>query len=483
MSSSDHSSPCSFVIFGATGDLATGKLLPSLYRLEHARRLPEDLRFVASGRQPMSDDQWRKTMQERLKRELPEIFTPELFARLAARFSYVAGDLGGPDLYAKLKQQLPHACQRTVFYLALPPGLYPEVVSRLAEARLNEPRGLTRIVVEKPFGRDLASAQTLNRLLHGSFEEEQIYRIDHFLGKEMVQNLLVFRFANPLIEGLWNRNFIQHVQITVAETIGIGTRAGFYEKTGALRDMVQNHLMQLLTLTAMEPLPALDADALSAEKVKVLRSLRPIPEDEVDRFAVRAQYAAGEIGGERAPGYREEQGVAADSVTETYAALKLYIDNWRWKGVPFYLRTGKRLAAPHWHIALRVSRAPHQIFSGSPEPNWILISMQPQESLGMEVNAKLPDTEMNTRVLRLHASYRERSAAELDAYATLLLDVIEGDRKLFIRYDEVEWSWRVIDPALRAWDNARETIATYPAGSWGPKEANALIEGEWRDSV
>ncbi|HID50264.1 MAG TPA: glucose-6-phosphate dehydrogenase, partial [Chromatiales bacterium] len=347
-----------------------------------------------------------------------------------------------------------------------------------------------RIVVEKPFGEDIDSAKALNLRLHKHFREEQIYRIDHYLGKETVQNLLVFRFANPLIEPIWNRNYIDHVQITVAEDKGIGTRAAYFDEAGALRDMLQNHLMQLLTVVAMEPPAMLDADALRDEKVKVLRSIRPIPRRAINAHALRAQYGSGTIHGQPVPGYQDEPGVSEHSTTETFVAAKFYIDNWRWRGVPFYLRTGKRLAESLSAISIRFRHPPQQLFRETPleniEPNWIVLSLQPNQSMHMELHAKQPGLDMNTRVVKLMASYQEEGSKLLDAYETLLLDVIEGDRSLFLRFDEVEWAWRLVDPVLRHWVNDTEFIHTYPAGSWGPEEASRLFDSEdqdWRNHI
>ena len=484
--------PCTFVIFGATGNLASNKLLPALYHLEAAARLAESLSIVAFARRPWSDDEWRAHMREVLATKIKGSLDTPVFERFVARFRYQQGDLNEVASYQALADQLPpeSACSSTVFYLAIKPAEFSAVIHNLEAVGLNKPRGLNRVVIEKPFGEDIESARVLNQLLHQNFGEEQVYRIDHFLGKETVQNLLVFRFANTLIEPLWNRNFIDHVQITVAESNGIEKRADYYDRAGALRDMLQNHLMQLLTVVAMEPPPALEADALRDEKVKVLRSIRPIAKRAVHAHAVRAQYARGNVEGKPVPGYQEEDNVEPNSITETYVAAKFYIDNWRWRGVPFYLRTGKRMKHQTSMIAIRFRHPPQQLFRETPlesiEPNWILLSIQPDESMRMEIHVKQPGLDMDTRMMQMNASFLKTDEQTLDAYETLLLDVIEGDRSLFLRFDEVEWAWRVVDPILKHWAVEREYIPTYPAGSWGPADANRLFDSDdqtWRNEL
>ena len=484
--------PCTFVIFGATGNLSTNKLLPALYHLEAAGRLTESLSIVAFSRRAWGDDDWRKHMREVLADKIKGKQDTPIFERFIARFSYQQGDLNDIESYQKLARRLPseEACSATVFYLAIKPAEFSAVVRNLEAVGLNRPRGLNRVVVEKPFGEDIESARTLNQLLHQHFDEEQIFRIDHFLGKETVQNLLVFRFANTLIEPLWNRNFIDHVQITVAESIGIEQRADYYDQAGALRDMLQNHLMQLLTVVAMEPPPALEADALHDEKVKVLRSIRPIAKKSVHAHAIRAQYARGMIDGKSVPGYQQEENVEPNSITETFVSAKFYIDNWRWRGVPFYLRTGKRMPRQTSMIAIRFRHPPQQLFRETPletiDPNWILLSIQPDESMRMEIHVKQPGLDMDTRMMQMNASFLKTDEEALDAYETLLLDVIEGDRSLFLRFDEVEWAWRVVDPILKHWAVERDYIPTYPAGSWGPPDANRLFDSDdqtWRNEL
>ena len=486
--------PCYFVIFSATGNLASRKLLPALYQLDDAGRLHDDLRFIAFARRDWQRDTWLAHLDRVLREQLGEQLKPAVFERFALRFDYVAGDLADPQAYRRLMDELskprPGVCENIVFYLAIKPSDFLPVIEQLNTLGINRAHGRHRIVVEKPFGEDIDSARMLNARLHRYFDEEQVFRIDHYLGKETVQNLLVFRFANTLIEPVWNRNFIDHVQITVAESEGVGRRAGYYDATGALRDMLQNHLMQLFTIVAMEPPAQLDADALRDEKVKVLRSIRPLSAQAVHAHAIRAQYAPGRVAGQAAAGYRSEPGVSPESATETYVAAKFFVDNWRWRGVPFYLRTGKRLAENTSLIAIRFRHPPQLLFheagASHLDPNWVLLSLQPTECMHIELHAKEPGLTMNTRVVRLNASYRESPSSTMEAYKTLLLDVVEGDRSLFLRFDEVEWAWRVVDPILREWQASRDYIPTYPAGTWGPREANRLFERDdqfWRNEI
>jgi len=486
--------PCTFVIFGATGNLARIKLMPALYHLEHAGRLPEGTQILCLGRREWNDDEWRHEVRELLAAKVKPGLVEEVLERFLDRVRYFRADMMERESYLALKQHLQEeTCypDNMVFYLAIRPAEFGVVSHYIAEVGLHmEESGWRRLVIEKPFGYDLESAEILNERLHKDYDEHQLFRIDHYLGKGTVQNVMVFRFANLMLEPLWNRNYIDHVQITHSESKGIETRAEYYDSSGALRDMIQSHLLQMLTLVAMEPPASLDAEALRDEKVKVLRSIRPIPQSAVHAHAFRAQYTRGRVNGEKVSGYLEEEGVPSNSTTETFAAVKLYIDNWRWRGVPFYLRTGKRMAHNNSMISIRFKRPPQQLFRETPieqiKPNWILLGIQPEEVLRMEIQVKQPGLEMRTCTTQLDATYCGVSERSLDAYEGLLLDVVAGDRSLFLRYDEVSWAWRVVDPILKVWSIERDYIHTYPAGIWGPREANRLFEREeqrWRNGL
>ncbi len=485
--------PCTFVIFGATGNLAINKLLPALYHLEQAARLPDGMVIVGFGRRDWDDDGWRKEVQQSLKDKVRCGLDPSLIARFLSRLRFVQGDLEKPEDYRGLAERIeqdPDLPRNIAFYMSIRPGAVAMVSDSLVAVGLHEEQGgWRRLVVEKPFGYDLESAEGLDQHLHRNFSEKQIFRIDHYLGKGTVQNVLVFRFANLMMEPLWNRNYIDHVQITHSESLGVGGRADYYDGAGALRDMIQSHLLQMLTLVAMEPPPSLDAESLRDEKVKVLKSIRPIPPSAVHAHAFRAQYRSGMVNGEKVPGYLEEGDVPPHSTTETYAALKLYIDNWRWRGVPFYVRTGKRLAEPVSMIAIRFRRPPQQLFAKTHidriKPNWLVLGIQPRECLRAELQVKVPGLEMRTDTTTLDATNYGADPIKLDAYEALLLDVIQGDRTLFLRYDEVSWAWRIVDPILKVWSMERDYIPSYPAGSWGP-ETNRLFDHEeqqWRNSI
>lgn len=486
--------PCTFVIFGATGNLSKNKLLPALYHLEAEGRLPSHMVIVGFGRRDWSEEAWQRQVESYLGGRVRSGIDPQVFARFCARLRYFRGDLDEQASFDRLHQLLqedPALPQNIVFYMAIRPAEFGRVSECLAASGLNrEEGGWRRLVIEKPFGYDLESAQVLEEQLYRYYREEQLFRIDHYLGKETVQNVLVFRFANLMMEPLWNRNYIDHVQITHAESHGIETRADYYDGAGALRDMLQSHLLQMLTLVAMEPPARLDDESLRDEKVKVLKSIRPITPSAVHAHAFRAQYKSGVVDGEKVAGYLDEASVPAHSTTETYAAVKLYIDNWRWRNVPFYIRTGKRMADSSSMISIRFKHPPQQLFRETQleriKPNWLLLGIQPDECIRAEMQIKVPGLEMKTQTTSLNASHCNTTAQGLDAYEALLLDVIEGDHSLFLRYDEVRWAWQVVDPILKVWSMERDYIHTYSAGSWGPEVSNRLFDRDdqrWRNAM
>jgi glucose-6-phosphate 1-dehydrogenase len=481
--------PCSLVIFGASGDLMKRKLMPAVYSLMHEGLLPPYFTMIGVLRRDYSVEKFRAEMKQAVTQFCRYPINADVWASLEERIDLVQGDFSKQETFDKLKAALDRSDEKfgtkgnRMFYLSTAPSQFAIITELLKKARVTEGAGWNRVVVEKPFGTDFASARDLNSHLHNLFEEEEIYRIDHYLGKETVQNLLVLRFANGIFEPIWKNQNIDHIQITVAETLGVGTRAGYYEESGAVRDMMQNHMMQLLALVAMEPPINLTAQQVRDEKVKVLRALRPIHEKDVPNVTVNAQYTKGILHGEGVKGYREEDNVSQTSVTETYAAVKLFIDNWRWEGVPFYLRHGKRMAKSGTEIAVYFKKAPGILFhaadSETPiEHNALIIRIQPDEGISLRIEEKVPGQNIHIQSVKMDFKFgSEFGGSSPEAYERLILDAMIGDATLFIRHDEAEQSWIFFDPILAFWKKNTDPkyMPTYSAATWGPKEADQLL--------
>ncbi len=495
--------PCVLIIFGA-GDLLHRKLMPSLFHLMGDGLLADDFIVITVARGNLDNDSFRRQVRDALKTFGPNGgtgFEPDAWDRFASHLHYVSGELDDPATYTALRQRLAETDAKLpggsghLFYLAIPPSLYPQTINHLAESgiapRVADPkqRPWVRIIIEKPFGQSLQSAVALNACVRRAFAEHQVYRIDHYLGKETVQNLLVFRFANSIFEPVWNRQHVHHVQITAAESVGVEHRGKYYEEAGVVRDMFQNHLLQLLTLMAMEPPVTFSADAVRDEKVKVLRAIRPITPAMMHDYSVRGQYGPGIIDGRTVPGYRQEPDVAAASATPTYCAIRFMIDNWRWMDVPFYLRSGKRMPRRATEIAIQFRKPPHVMFplpeGMTIEPNTLAIRVQPKEGIALRFEVKVPGVEVKMASVDMDFGYAEAfGELEHDAYETLLLDCMLGEATLFTRSDEVEAAWAVVDPIIHFWANKHpDHFPNYPGGSWGPTVADEFIAREgakWR---
>ena len=485
--------PALMVIFGATGDLSCKKLLPAVYNLAKQRLLPAGFAIVGAAIDDLTDDTFRKHASECItKFSRTQPVDPAVLESFLSAVFYVKVDFGKLDDFKSLQKKLDeldqarHVSGNRVFYCATPPPTYETITEQLKAATMTTGAGFHRIVVEKPFGSDLKSSRELNKILQRVFHEDSIFRIDHYLGKETVQNILAFRFANSIFEPVWNSNVIDSVQITAAEEIGVEMRGSYYDKAGTLRDIVQNHALQLLALVAMEPPLAFEANAVRDEKVKVLRAIRPILDAEVERSTVRGQYTKGWVLGEQVAGYREEHNVAPGSLTETFAALRLFVDNWRWAGVPFYIRAGKRLPKRATEIRVLFKRPPHLMFGPEAaqelEPNAITLRIQPEEGISLRFGAKVPSAGVRLRSVAMEFQYMTSFLIETpEAYERLLLDCMIGDPTLFTRSDEVEAAWKLIDPIEAAWRDGRPPLEMYAAGTWGPTGAAKLLEADGRE--
>jgi len=487
--------PNGFVVFGASGDLVRRKLLISLFRLFQNGLLSEHFYLLGVGRTKLSDEQFRQDAQQAIQKKSAGISSKNM-ETFIDRLYYITGDYSDISLYAEITPKIAQLNKKhkvdgsLVFYLSVPPFLYGTIVEQLGLAGLSCPlqaslRANIKLVVEKPFGRDLQSALDLSDKIHQCFEESQVYRIDHYLGKETVQNILMFRFANAIFEPIWNRNYIDHVQITIAESVGVEHRASYYDKSGALRDMFQNHMLQMLTLAAMEPPTSFEANSIRDEKVKLLRSVRPFQTSELAKSVVRGQYGGGSIDGKEVAGYLSEPGVKPDSKTETFVAAKLFVDNWRWKDVPFYLRTGKRLASKDSEIAITFKNVPHSMFSsmGLEEmpPNVLILQIQPREGILLNFQAKRPGSKSCISTLTMNFSYQDLFGTEApEAYERLLLDCMLSDQTLFTRQDAIEAAWRLLTPIMESWENEGSELHEYPAGAESFPATDKLIESDGR---